>query len=51
VTVSGLDKKRIRNVTLTQAGIDNALPLDEAAFERFQPLLDALKSAGVDVAT
>ncbi len=50
VTVSGPDKKGNRNVTLTQSGMDNALPLDEAAFERIQPLLDALRSAGVNVA-
>jgi hypothetical protein len=50
VAVSGPDKKGNRNVTLVQAGIDNAVPLDEAAFERFQPVLDALKGAGVTVA-
>jgi hypothetical protein len=50
VTVSGPDKKGIRNVTLTQAGVNHSLPLDEAAFERCQPLLDALKSSGVNVA-
>jgi hypothetical protein len=50
VTVSTPDKRGNRNVTLQQAGIDNALPLDDAQFERFQPLLDALKGAGVTVA-
>ena len=50
VTVSGPDKKGNRDVTLTQAGINHSLPLDEAAFERFQPLFDSLKSAGVNVA-
>ena len=49
VTVSGPDKRGIYDVTLVQAGIDNALPLDEAAFGRFQPILDALKAAGVNV--
>lgn len=48
-SVSGPDKHGSRTVTLVQASIDNALPLDEAAFESFQPLLDALKSAGVSV--
>jgi hypothetical protein len=38
VTISGPDKRGNRDVTL------------EAAFERFQPLLDALKGAGVNVA-
>jgi hypothetical protein len=50
VTVSGPDKKGNRDVTLEQSGIENALPPDEAAFERFQPLLDALRGAGVNVA-
>jgi hypothetical protein len=49
VTVSGPDKHGNRNVTLAQASIDNALPLDEAAFERLQPLLDALRAAGVSI--
>jgi hypothetical protein len=49
VTVAGPDKKGNRDVTLTQSGRDNAVPLDEAQFDRFQPPLDALKAAGVDV--
>lgn len=48
-TVSAPDKKGNRNVTLEQAGIDTALPLDEAEFGRFQPVLDTLKGAGVNV--
>ena len=50
VTVPGPDKKGTRQVTLRQASVDNALPLDEAEFERFQPVLDALKASGVSVA-
>jgi hypothetical protein len=50
VTVSGPDKRGNRNVTLVQAGIDNSLPLDDAGFEKIQPLLEALKGAGVNVA-
>jgi len=50
VTVSGADKHGNRNVVLRQAGIDNSLPVDEPAYEQLQPLLQALKSAGVSVA-
>jgi hypothetical protein len=49
VTVSGPDKHGNRNVVLRQAGIDNSLPVDEQAYEELQPLLQALKSAGVSV--
>ena len=49
VTVSGPDKHGNRNVTLVQANIDNAVPIDEGTFGQFQPILDALKSAGVSV--
>ncbi len=48
--VAGPDKRGDREVTLVQAGIQHAVPLDEATFGRFQPLLDALKGAGVSVA-
>lgn len=51
VTMSGPDKKGNRNVTLEQSGNETAPPLDEAAFEGLQPLLDALQGAGVSVAT
>ena len=51
VTVSGPDKRGGRQVTLTQAGIDAALPLDEPEFAAFQPILEALQHAGVEVAT
>jgi len=50
VAVSGPDKKGSRNVTLEQSQREWAVPLDAEAFEAFQPLLDALKSAGVGVA-
>lgn len=50
VTVSGPDKHGNRNVVLRQAGIDNSLPVDEAAYQQLQPLLRALQSAGVSVA-
>jgi hypothetical protein len=50
VTVSAPDKKGNRNITLQQAGIDNSVPLDDAQFEALQPLLEALKGAGVTVA-
>lgn len=36
--------------SLRQAGIDNSLPLDEPAFARLHPLLDAPKGARADVA-
>jgi hypothetical protein len=47
VTVSDPDKKGNRNVTLTQAGNDWSLPVDESTFERLAPLLQGLKEAGV----
>ena len=50
VTVSGPDKHGNRNVVLRQAGIDNSLPVDEPAYAQLQPLLEALRSAGVSVA-
>jgi hypothetical protein len=50
VTVSAPDKHGNRNVVLTQAGVDNALPVDEPTYERLGYLLDALRSAGVPVA-
>ena len=50
VTVREPDKKGNRNVTLGQSGIDNSVPLDGAQFETFQPILDALKNAGVNIA-
>jgi hypothetical protein len=49
VTVSGPDKHGNRDVVLRQAGIDNSLPVDEPTYEQLQPLLLALKSAGVSV--
>jgi hypothetical protein len=50
VTVSGTDERGNRNVTLEQAQTETSLPLDTLAFARFQPVLDALKGAGVSVA-
>ena len=49
VTVSGPDKHGNRNIALRQAGTDNSLPVDEP-LEQLQPLLAALKNAGVPVA-
>jgi hypothetical protein len=49
VTVSDPDKMGNRNLTLTQAGNDWALPADQSTFERLAPLLEALKDAGVTV--
>jgi len=48
-TVSAPDKRGNRQVTLQQAQVNTPLPLDEAAFAKFQPLLDALRAAGVPV--
>jgi hypothetical protein len=49
VTVPRPDKRGGRNVTLTQASRDSFLPLDEAAFERCQPVFAAIASAGVTI--
>jgi len=49
VTVPQPDKKGIVNVTLTQAGIDVALPCDEPTMAKLQPILAALRSAGASV--
>jgi hypothetical protein len=49
VTVPQPDKKGNVNVTLTQAGIDVALPLDSSMIEKVQPILVALRSAGANV--
>ncbi len=49
IAVAGPDKHGSRNVTLRQAGEVLFLPLDALAFERIQPLLDALKQAGVSI--
>ena len=51
VTVSRPDKRRAREITLTQAGTNAALPLDEPEYATVQPILEALQSAGVKVAT
>lgn len=50
VTVSGLDKHGNRNIALRQAGTETSLPVDESAYEQLQPILTALKNAGVPVA-
>jgi len=49
VRLSGPDKQGTHALTLTQDQNDNTLTLDQAAFDRVQPLLAALKSAGVRV--
>lgn len=48
VTVSE-PKKGQRHVTLEQSQRQNDLLLDDAAFAKLQPILDALRSAGVAV--
>jgi hypothetical protein len=50
VTVSGPDRHGNRNIALKQAGVENSLPVDEPTYEALQPLLEALKLAGVPVA-
>ncbi len=49
VTVSAPDKRGARQVMLEQSQRLTALPLDEAAYAEVQPLLDALRTAGVTV--
>jgi hypothetical protein len=49
VTVSQPDKLGNVNVTLTQAGVDVSLPLEPSMLESVQPILAALRSAGVNV--
>jgi hypothetical protein len=49
VVVPAPDKRGTRNVELRQAQRIASMPLDEAAFERIQPLLDALRRAGVSI--
>ena len=50
VRVSEPDKRGTRQVTLTQAGSDTSVPVDDAQFTAFQPVLAALREAGVAVA-
>ncbi len=50
VTVPGPDKRGNRDVTLAQSGTQHSLPVDEGAFQRLQPLLSALQTAGVRIA-
>jgi hypothetical protein len=49
VTVPPADKKGMRNLTLTQSGYDVTLSADEAAMAALQPVLSALRTAGVNV--
>jgi hypothetical protein len=49
VAVSRPDKHGNRNIVLTQTQTNHYLPVDEPTWERLQPLLEALKSAGVPV--
>jgi len=54
ISVSAPDKKGRRDVTLNKAGGPRAVDfasfvdLDDAAFETIDPLLDALRNAGVE---
>ena len=50
MTVPGPDRHGNRNIALKQAGVENSLPVDEPTYEALQPLLEALKLAGVPVA-
>jgi hypothetical protein len=49
VSLAAPDKRGVRRVTLEQPGTIATLSLDDAAFARIQPMLDALRSAGVAV--
>jgi hypothetical protein len=49
VAVSRPDKRGNRNIVLTQTQTDHYLTVDEPGWEQLQPLLEALKSAGVPV--
>jgi len=49
VTVSDPDKKGRRQVTLEQSQSQTQLLLDDETFAPLQPVLDALRSAGVSV--
>ena len=50
VKISRPDKRGSRVVTLTQALNEASLPLDESQFAAFQPILDAMRDAGVKIA-
>ena len=47
VSVAAPDKKGQRRVALEQSQRETDLLLDEDAFARLQPILDALRTAGV----
>jgi len=47
IKVPGPDKKGRRVLTLTHAGRDYDLSLESEEFETLQPVLDALRAAGV----
>ena len=51
VKISRPDKRGSRVVTLTQALNEASLPLDESQFAAFQPILDAMRGAGVKIAS
>jgi hypothetical protein len=49
VVVPGPDKRGTRNVQLQHSQRIASLPVDELAFDRILPILDALKQAGVSI--
>jgi hypothetical protein len=49
VTVPRPDKRGNRTIVLLQGRTNHYLTVDEPAWEQLQPLLEALKSAGVPV--
>jgi hypothetical protein len=49
--VSEPDKRGNRSLTFRQSQRDTPLPLDEEQFGRFQVILDALRTAGVEVSS
>lgn len=49
VKVSAPDKKGQHEVVVTQANVDTSLLLDDSDFMAFQPVLAALREAGVAV--
>jgi hypothetical protein len=49
ITVPAPDKRGNRDVTLHQSATETSLPVDEQQFAMIQPVLDALKAAGIEV--
>ena len=49
VSVPEADKRGNRHLAFHQSQRQTLLPLDQEQFERLQPILDALRNAGVEV--